>query len=112
MKAHPLFLALALSTGLLLQASPASADTLLVERVRAETGELPARGQSMAQVEARFGAPERKHAPVAGPGDRQHNPPITRWDYAGFSVYFEHSHVVDAVQAKSHAAEVGPKPVQ
>lgn len=112
MKAHPLFLALALSTGLLLQASPASADTLLVERVRAESAAMPARGQTMTQVEARFGAPQRKHAPVAGPGDRQHNPPITRWDYPGFSVYFEHSHVVDAVQAKSHSAEVGPKPVQ
>lgn len=112
MKAHSLFLALALSTGLLLQASPATADTLLVERVRAEAGDMPARGQSMAQVEARFGAPERKHAPVGGPGDSKHNPPITRWDYAGFSVYFEHNHVVDAVVAKANPNEIGPKPVQ
>lgn len=106
-----LTLSLALAAGLLLQA-PASADTLLVDRVKAETQAMPARGQSMAQVEAGFGAPERKHAAVAGPGDRQHNPPITRWDYAGFSVYFEHSHVVDAVAAKANPNEVGPKPVQ
>lgn len=106
-----LTLSLALAAGLLLQA-PASADTLLVDRVKAETQAMPARGQSMAQVEARFGAPERKHAAIAGPGDRQHNPPITRWDYAGFSVYFEHSHVVDAVAAKASPNEIGPKPVQ
>ena len=112
MKAHPLSLALALATGLLLQASPASADRLLVDRVRAESAALPARGQSMQQVEAAYGAPDRKHAPVAGPNSRQHNPPITRWDYAGFSVYFEYNHVVDAVAAKSRPEEIGPKPIQ
>lgn len=106
-----LTLSLALAAGLLLQA-PASADTLLVDRVKAETQAMPARGQSMAQVEASFGAPERKHAAIAGPGDSKHNPPITRWDYAGFSVYFEHSHVVDAVAAKANPNEIGPKPVQ
>lgn len=106
-----LTLSLALAAGLLLQA-PASADTLLVDRVKAETQTMPARGQSMAQVEASFGAPERKHAAIAGPGDSKHNPPITRWDYAGFSVYFEHSHVVDAVAAKANPNEIGPKPVQ
>lgn len=107
-----LTLSLALAAGLLFQA-PASADTLLIERVQAAQGvALPARGQTMAQVEARFGAPVRKHAAVAGPNDRKHNPPITRWDYADFSVYFEHSHVVNAVLAKASPGEVGPKPVQ
>ena len=112
MKAHSLSLALALATGLLLQASPASADTLLVDRAQSESAALPARGQSMSQVEAAYGAPDRKHAPVAGPNSRKHNPPITRWDYAGFSVYFEYNHVVDAVAAKSRPEEIGPKPVQ
>lgn len=106
-----LTLSLALAAGLLLQA-PASADTLLVDRVKAEPQAMPARGQSMAQVEVRFGTPERKHAAIAGPGDSKHNPPITRWDYAGFSVYFEHSHVIDAVVAKANPNEIGPKPVQ
>lgn len=107
-----LTLSLILAAGLLPQAQ-ASADTLLIERVEAAQGvALPARGQTMAQVEARFGAPQRKHAPVAGPGDAKHNPPITRWDYADFSVYFEHSHVVDSVLAKAKPEEIGPKPVQ
>jgi hypothetical protein len=56
---------------------------------------LPTKGQTMAQVLKRFGQPEKKHAPVGG--DAPRHPPITRWDYAGFSVFFEHSHVVDAV---------------
>ena len=106
-----LTLSLALAAGLLLQ-SPAQADTLLVERVQAETQALPARGQSMTQVESRFGAPQVKHAAIAGPNNRRANPPITRWDYAGFSVYFEYSHVVDAVANKASANEIGPKPVQ
>lgn len=108
-----LTLSLAVAGALLLQASPVAADTLLVDRVQAEPAHaLPGRGQSMTQVESTFGAPLRKHPAVAGPNARRHNPPITRWDYAGFSVYFEYSHVVDAVAAKGSPGEVGPKPVQ
>jgi hypothetical protein len=44
----------------------------------------------MSTVEARFGAPASRHAAV---GD----PPITRWDYAQFSVFFEHDKVLHAV---------------
>ena len=74
----------------------------------------PARngGRTMAQVEATFGAPSAKHAPISGPNDRRHNPPITRWDYPTFSVYFEYSHVVDAVASKASPTEIGPMPVQ
>ena len=50
----------------------------------------PARGSSMAQVEAKFGAPQSKHDAVG-------QPPITRWDYPQFSVYFEGSRVIHAV---------------
>ena len=57
--------------------------------------DLPAKGQTMAQVVKRFGEPQTKHAPAGG--DAPRHPPITRWDYAGFSVFFEHAHVVDAV---------------
>ncbi|HLS83660.1 MAG TPA: hypothetical protein VK016_03255 [Arenimonas sp.] len=107
-----LTVSLALVAGLLLQ-TPAAADTLLIERVQVAEGKtLPARGQSMAQVEQAYGAPTQKHAPVAGPGDREHNPPITRWVYPEFTVYFEHSHVIDAVLNKAHEGEVGPKPIQ
>lgn len=52
--------------------------------------ERPSRGASMAQVEARFGAPVRRYAAV---GD----PPITRWDYPAFSVFFEHNLALHSV---------------
>ncbi len=103
-----LFLALALA--LALQASaPATADTLLIERTRVSVdADLPRRGNSMAQVQGRYGAPRRKHAAVGG-GSRS-TPPITRWDYGNFSVYFENSHVVNAVLAKASPLELGPAP--
>lgn len=104
-------LSLALCTALCAAAAQAG-DTLLVERVQAEAGAaLPARGASMADVEARFGAPERKY-PAVGASSTGNNPPITRWAYPTFSVYFEHDHVVDAVVNKSSPTEVGPMPVQ
>jgi hypothetical protein len=56
---------------------------------------LPRKGQDMNQVSKQFGEPKVKHPAVGGGQPRQ--PPITRWDYEGFSVFFEHSHVVDAV---------------
>lgn len=51
---------------------------------------LPARGSVMAQVEARFGVPEAK-LPAVG------EPPISRWVYQAFTVYFENRHVIHAV---------------
>jgi hypothetical protein len=91
-------------------ASPlAGADTLLIQRVHvAQSQDLPKRGTSMTQVQARYGAPQQKFAAVGGGGPR--TPPITRWQYEAFSVYFENSHVVDAVLAKASALEVGPAP--
>ena len=56
---------------------------------------LPGKGQTMGEVVKRFGQPQIKHTPAGG--DSPKHPPITRWDYAGFSVFFEHQHVVDAV---------------
>ncbi len=50
----------------------------------------PERGASMAQVEARYGSPTQRNAAIG-------NPPITRWDYPGFSVFFEYQHVVHSV---------------
>lgn len=55
----------------------------------------PARGQSMASVTRDFGEPETRHAPAGG-GSRLH-PPITRWDYPAFSVFFERDTVIDIV---------------
>jgi hypothetical protein len=54
----------------------------------------PARGATMEEVTAKFGAPVSK---VPGVG----NPPISRWEYSGFIVYFEFDHVVHTVIANS-----------
>ncbi len=83
---------------------------LLIERSQSETIALPERGMHMEAVEARFGAPLEKRAPVGG-GHPQ-RPPITRWVYPEFSVYFEHDHVVDAVLNRASPLESGPKPVR
>lgn len=100
---------LAMATGLMV-CSSAHADVLLIERVEAQQDVvLPKRGTLMPQVEAQFGAPTRKHAPVGG--NLPQHPPITRWDYPTFSVYFEHSHVVNAVVNRTSPLEKGPKPV-
>lgn len=93
-----------------LAAPVANADTLLIQRATvAQKQDLPKRGSSMSQVEARYGAPQQKFAPVGGGGPR--TPPITRWQYETFAVYFENSHVVDAVLNKASALEIGPAPV-
>jgi hypothetical protein len=50
----------------------------------------PARGMSMEKVEAVYGAPSRRDAAIG-------EPPITRWEYPGFVVYFEHQYVIHSV---------------
>jgi len=51
-------------------------------------------GMSMDSILQRFGEPENKLAPV---GD----PPITRWAYPGFTVYFEHQLAIHAVKHRN-----------
>ena len=55
--------------------------------------ELPDNGMSQAEVRARFGEPEQVHGAVG-------EPPITRWDYDRWSVYFEHQLVLFTVLHK------------
>ena len=64
---------------------------------------LPAKGSSMATVSREFGTPKLRHPAVGG--DSPKHPPITRWDYETFSVFFENQHVVDAVRPDA------PKPI-
>ena len=71
----------------------AQADTLLIESVQqsqASSSERPASGLTKAEVEARFGAPTQM---VAAVGD----PPISRWEYPAFTVYFEFERVIHSV---------------
>jgi hypothetical protein len=55
--------------------------------------EHPARGMTMTRVESTFGAPSNRVAPVG-------QPPITRWEYPGFVVYFENQHVIHTVAVR------------
>ena len=50
----------------------------------------PGRGMTMKTVEAKFGAPQERHEAVG-------QPPISRWDYPTFSVFFEHEYVIHSV---------------
>jgi hypothetical protein len=62
--------------------------------VRDSTVDRPARGMSMSAVESRYGQPATRHNAVG-------EPPITRWDYPGFSVFFEHQYVIHSVVTHS-----------
>ncbi|QBG95835.1 hypothetical protein [Xanthomonas oryzae] len=87
----------------------ASADTLLVDRARQKpAAALPLRGESMSQVEGRYGAPQEKLDPRGG--QKRQWPTINRWVYPAFTVYFEKSKVIDVVANKADANEIGPKP--
>ena len=86
---------LAMMAGTLL-ATVTPADTLDIDRSgveRQNPQRMPTRGMSMRQVEKDYGAPVRRRAPV---GD----PPIARWEYPGYVVFFEYSHVVHAVEKR------------
>lgn len=88
-----------LAFGLLLSISPLSTVHAEVLAVPDGVGEsaltLPAKGEAQASVLSRYGEPAKRYAAVGGSSAAQ--PPITRWDYPGFSVFFENSHVVHAV---------------
>ncbi len=80
-------------------------DSTRAETIATDTGGIavresdvatPARGMTMDQVASKFGAPVTK-VPAVG------NPPISRWEYPGFVVYFEHEHVIHSVVANAGA---------
>ena len=83
-------------------------DTLLIERVQEKPANLPNRGMSMAQVEARFGPPSERLDPRGG--QKRDWPTINRWLYSDFIVYFERSKVINVVMNKAAPNEIGPKP--
>lgn len=94
-----------LALGLLLGSTMVPADTLLVQRIeRSKASALPRKGATMATVESQYGAPTTKVDAVG-------TPPIARWVYPAFTVYFEHDHVINAVVNKSSDLEQGPKSV-
>ena len=54
----------------------------------------PPRGTSMDDVRSKFGAPAQE-VPAVG------TPPITRWEYSGYIVFFENDKVLHTVIVKS-----------
>lgn len=71
--------------------STAAADILLIEKVHERMlRDLPENGLTMTEVEQRFGEPAERR-PAVG------NPPITRWIYDDYSVFFEHNLVIESV---------------
>ena len=57
----------------------------------------PTRGMTQESVEANFGAPQDARAPV---GD----PPISRWEYKDFVVFFEYDRVIHAVVKRGQSS--------
>jgi hypothetical protein len=79
-------------------AGSATAETIVVNdqvQVRQSAVDVPKRGLTMDDVQKQFGAPVTRHPAVGGGSPRR--PPITRWDYNGFAVFFEKDRVIDSV---------------
>ena len=69
----------------------AGADTLQLDGVAPGSDSArPTRGMTQASVESRYGTPVSRQAAVG-------EPPISRWDYQDFVVYFEYDRVIHAV---------------
>jgi hypothetical protein len=77
----------------------AGAETIAVDSgiaVKESDIAMPTRGMTMNQVAAKFGNPATK-IPAVG------KPPISRWEYPGFVVYFEADHVIHSVVPSNEA---------
>jgi hypothetical protein len=91
------FLPCLLATGLIVV--PASADVLMLdgEPVVVERADQPNRGMHERTVVSRFGEPDQRH-PAVG------EPPISRWDYPGYSVFFEGPFVIHTVVRQQNSS--------
>jgi hypothetical protein len=99
-RAIPVLLCAALTAAGLMITASARAETVVVNdkvMVRASNVARPHRGMRMEQVEHQFGQPATRH-PTVG------KPPITRWDYPQFSVFFEGDRVIHTVVVGEHPA--------
>lgn len=82
--------AIGMAMGLGLATAHAQGDQATTAPAAQAQAGIPMRGLSMAQVEKRFGAPADRMAAIG-------QPPITRWVYPSFVVYFEYNIVIHAV---------------
>jgi len=82
---------LVLLSCLLLNSVPVFADVLLIDSIESAPAiQTPDRGLSMSQVRQQFGEPVTSAAAIG-------EPPITRWDYADYSVFFENDTALHSV---------------
>jgi hypothetical protein len=81
---------LSAGAGLAMTGPLAHAEELQMTQAPRSDADRPARGMTMHRVEATYGAPASR-VPAVG------NPPISRWEYPGFVVFFEHDHVIHTV---------------
>jgi hypothetical protein len=87
--------------GAVLCSGLAAAATVAVDNgiaVKESDVTTPARGMTMDEVATKFGAPVTK-VPAVG------KPPISRWEYPSFIVYFEANHVIHSVVPNSAAPD-------
>jgi len=71
--------------------TPPPQGTLTVpEKVSSAPIERPSRGQTMESVKAKFGTPSQEGSSVGAP-------PISRWEYPGYVVFFENDKVLHTV---------------
>lgn len=95
-------LRLALASSLFIAAFSVSADTLLINAINNAPPNdpsgipRPTNGQTMNMVLTKYGEPKERLAPVG-------IPPITRWVFDRFTVYFEGKIVVNS------ALHLGPR---
>jgi hypothetical protein len=91
MKKWVLMMALCVAPG-----TSAIADTLLLDGINASPANSgsgvmrPKRGATMSEVTAQFGEPKTTKGPIG-------EPPISRWEYPAYTVYFEYDRVINAV---------------
>lgn len=80
-------------TGALTASLPATADDggVPIGQQGEQSIQTPERGLNKIQVSQRYGEPTNRKPPV---GD----PPISRWIYNGYTVYFENDYVIHSVR--------------
>jgi len=83
-----------ISISLVLAAGSSLADELVVDGISGDSvAGRPARGATQDSVQTEWGEPRSRRGPVG-------EPPISRWEYEPFYVYFEDGRVVHSVEKR------------
>ena len=73
--------------------TPLAAETLIIDEMQQSqsvAASRPSRGMTKTRVASNWGEPASRRGPVG-------EPPISRWEYPGFVVFFEYDHVIHTV---------------